>query len=801
LPINFFHPVFGLSGFEPDSTLRVWDLLQVPRETDGAWNAARSGRSSLPDFQGIALVQPPSLADVFGGAEKEIAAQPPEDLPPAPNEPKTGLPARSGRNLRRTFARVVSEMTRRMPHTASQRTWINDVEDWANRQLRNVGQQLDKLRHREVLRLLHLLETDPENGLRHAIRMSDFAHRGKAPPSAQLGSHSLDFDPRQLGGRPADFWDIAADLQANLQRQYRELANREMQLGRYRRAAYIFAELLGDLQSAANVLKQGRLFREAALLYEEHLRNPLEAARCLAEGGLLAEAIERYEKLKRWLDAADLYERMDNHAAAEAAVRRVVRERLDQGDILGAAQLLDSRLHALDESLSLLVSAWPASRQAINCLSEAFNLWARAGRHDAALERLAHLTREELPSDRTTSLLALLGRLSRDYPDSRIQGRAADFSRVLVSRQFTRHSPSPDEAASLIGYLVLLAPRDRLLPRDGNRFLADLRSLQLRERRVTPPPPLPANQPIVVGRIDLPRQINWLCLRREWHWFYALGTTGKHLTAVRGIWEGECQSLSWKCPEAGKKDLEFTFAPTGERGLGLALSLPYGPVLETKRFPASDLFFGQDCRVGLPAWMPSHVQKVAFGEESVWTLIATVLGCFDREGRLQRTIDICRDLNEGTELGEGSKICLAATRNGAAIAWGNRLILTEEGGLTRVQLPGQAIELVPTLPYTRQGLAIMMDTGASMYWHGSPELVELTRDLHRPTGAFIPGGPLVLTSAKTMRLLEMDARGVHRASTVELSTQQAVGVCATTRAGQFAVLGVNGQLTIYRMPQ
>src|SRR6202000_772153 len=143
-------------------------------------------------------------------------------------------------------------------------------------------------------RLLHLLDTDPEAGLRHAIPMNDFAHRGVAPPGGRLGTHSLDFDPRKLGGGPAGFWNVPQNLREVLRRRYREMADREMQLGRHRRAAYIYAELLGDLVSAANALKQGRLFREAALLYEDHLRNPLEAARCLAAGGLLAGAIERY---------------------------------------------------------------------------------------------------------------------------------------------------------------------------------------------------------------------------------------------------------------------------------------------------------------------------------------------------------------------------------------------------------------------------------------------------------------------------------------------------------------------------
>ena len=191
-----------------------------------------------------------------------------------------------------------------------------------------------------------------------------------------MGPRSLNFDPRRLGGGPADFWNLPGKLQEILRRRYRETADREMQLGRYRRAAYIYAQLLGDLVSAANAFKQGLLFREAALVYEEHLKNPLEAARCLAEGGFLAEAIEHYEKLDRWLDIADLQKRAGNLAAVENAIRRVVNERLSQGDILGAAKLVEEKLQASDEALEMLLGAWPSSHQAASCVSAAFQILA-----------------------------------------------------------------------------------------------------------------------------------------------------------------------------------------------------------------------------------------------------------------------------------------------------------------------------------------------------------------------------------------------------------------------------------------
>jgi tetratricopeptide (TPR) repeat protein len=801
LPVVFFHPAFGLSGFEEESTLRVWNLIEFPEERGSHWNLARSGVPSLPALNAVVLAQPPSLEDLFGGAEQDIGSEPPVGLPPAPDEPKEDAWAKSRRNLRRLFAKGVAGAMRQIPHTGLRRTWVNDMEEWANRQLHGVNEQLQKIRNKELHRLLHLLDSDPEAGLRHALPLNAFAHRGVAPPGARLGLRSLDFDPRRLGGQAADFWDVPPDMLDVLRLRYREMADREMQLGRHRRAAYIYAELLGDLVSAAHALKQGRHYREAAVIYDEHLHNPLEAARCLADGGLLPEAIERYEKLGRWLEAADLHERMGHQSAAEAAIRRVVNDRLSQDDILGAAKLVEERLHAADEALELLLGGWPSSRQAAGCVSAAFQILARLGRHEAALERLAQFGRESVPNP--MPLLNSLGGIARDYPHEQVRQRAADFSRVLVARQLTR-LPSSVDGGRLIEFLVRLAPQDRLLARDGNRFLAERRGTELRAQRVTPPP-LPRNQPVVHRRIELPRQMQWLHLRRERHWFYAVGITPKRLTLVRGGWEGEIQSLSWDCPvEAVKNGLMFE--PTREGGRAVALATLSGTPLAPKRFPATDLFFGQVCVAGRPAWLPSQGFPFAFGEDAAWSghvaAGRAILSCHDKRGNLQRTIDVTSDLLDEAERNESTRFCLTALTNGAAIALGNRLVVTrKDGGLQRLLLPGQVVGLFATLPHTRQGIAVMLEQGAFLHWIGDSGFTELDRDIASPMGAFVPGGPLVLLSGNRLVLLEVDSRGVQSVTRVKATGRNLVGVSATASPGHFAVLAANGEMTVYRMPR
>ena len=311
----------------------------------------------------------------------------------------------------------------------------------------------------------------------------------------------------------------------------------------------------------------------------------------------------------------------------------------------------------------------------------------------------------------------------------------------------------------------------------------------------------------MVRRFELPRQIQWQQLRHEWHWFYALGVTHRHLTLVRGIWEGDCQSLSWDCT-AQEVQSGFVFEPTAERGRAVALARASGRPLGRKRFPAADAFFGQECIAGTPDWLPAQSYPLTFGEDVAWSLHLAagqaVLSCHDKtQGRLQRTIDATEALLGDAHRSETTRLCLAALPSGVAMTLGNRLVLTRrDGGLTRVELPGQAIGLVATLPHTRSGIAVLLEHGAVMHWAGvdvgSP--IELSRDLASPLATFVPGGPMVLVSDAQMMLLDVDSRGVQKVTRVELTGQRPVGVCYTAAPGQFAVLGDSGEMTVYRVP-
>jgi tetratricopeptide (TPR) repeat protein len=803
-PIAFLHPTLGLSHFDSDSALQVGELLEMPVERAGQWNFARHGQPALPPLTAIILARPPTIDDIFGSAPQEIGTEPLDDLPPADGELRDDPISKSLRGLKRFIAKGMTDALSGGSESRPRGKWLKGLENWANRQFNQVSEQLQELRNKELHRLLSLLDKDPEAALRHAIPMNNFPHRGVAPPGARLGQRSPDFDARRLGGRPADFWAVPFDLQEVLRRRYREMADREMQLGRHRRAAYIYAELLGDLVSAAHALKRGRFFREAALIYEEQLHNPLEAARCLAEGGLLLEAIERYEKHGRWLEAAELYERLGDHAAAASAIRRVVNEYLAQDDILGAAKLVEERLRLPDEAIDLLRNAWPSSRQAAACTGTLFQILARTGQHEIATEHLGMIGLAPIPNAQVLPLLTALGGPARDYPDAQVRHCASDFSRVLISHQLKLPDIGSDHVDRLMDRLVRLAPEDRLLARDGNRHLADRRNAEILTRRATPPP-LAGKKPVIVRKFDLPRQIEWVQLRSEWHWFFALGFTRKRMTVLRGVWEGQFQSLTWDWSHDTR-----VFEPTAERGKSLALySLTPLPV-PRKIFPASDALFNQECSVGTPTWMPHGLRNcAAFEADAVWTVHLSddrlILSCHDKRGNLQRTLDITDPINEGRDPTAGDYIVpwqMAAMAQGAAVAVANRLVITQpDGKLVSLTLPHEAERLCATLPHTRQGVAIMLKHGAVMHWRGTQELIELDRDIESPRAAFVPGGPLVLVSDSQGILLEVDARGVHGVTRFELTSKNPIGVCSTSNPGQFAVLDAKGEMVVYQVPR
>ena len=198
---------------------------------------------------------------------------------------------------------------------------------------------------------MDMLNKDPDQGLQYALPLDGASApgRGFAKPTSRLIRRLVDFTLRSRSV-PADPWFVSASMRQNLAARYRELADREIRLGRHRRAAYIYASLLGDWGASAAALKAGGYYREAATLYQERLKRPFDAAVCLEEGGAWDEAISIYEKLGLHEKVGQLYRKLEQHENADRAYQAAIAWHVQHGDIMAAARLWEVELRQPEEA-------------------------------------------------------------------------------------------------------------------------------------------------------------------------------------------------------------------------------------------------------------------------------------------------------------------------------------------------------------------------------------------------------------------------------------------------------------------
>ena len=490
-----WHPSSGFLRFDPADRLTVADLLQAPPERSANWDRAIPG---LVFRSRIVTLEPDeqlTAEDVLQQAASDIGSQSskPGDLPPAPDEWLGGTLNQISKPVRHGIRSLLDWLGRqragKIPPSVGNTP--SKLPGWvqlglapfsfaagatalaASKLLQRIGSLpfIDQLtRSREIDRLMHLLKQDPDQGLRFALPLNrtDLS-RGIAAPTNRLFSRNISFDLGRLGGGgPADFWDIPADQQVDLMRQYRELALREIRLGRHRRAAYIYSELLNDMVSAAGALEAGSHFREAAVLFRERLKRPSDAARCLEHGGLLDEAAELYVELGQFELAADLYLRLDRRDEADRLLNSWVDQLVESGDLRNASRVLCDKLQDPDRAIRVLESGWPRSNGAQWCLQELFLLWGKHQRHDDARNRILGLRSETAGSNVTKMLTATLVKVSVEYPDAAVRDLAADSTLILVGR--TLREASSSDTIEMLAHVRRLAPGDRLLSRDCDRF-------------------------------------------------------------------------------------------------------------------------------------------------------------------------------------------------------------------------------------------------------------------------------------------------------------------------------------------
>ena len=509
-----WHPVAGLVGFEPQQILSIDQLLSVGPATDSSWRTGNAGVRLSDRMLSVSPANTLTLQQVITEGGDDIGTEESlDDVPRSPDESNTAGLRDAFRGLQRPVARAAQQFVDSRPGGADHRTWIDALGDWANRVLRE-GAASTSRRANELRRLMHMLDNDPDKGLRYAVPFGgENRHRGMAAPSDRLvDGGPLDYG--RIGSGAADYWDVPWEIQHELLKRYRELAERESRMGRHRRAAHIYANLLGDFSAAAAALRAGGHFREAALLYKEKLGQSRTAAECLKAAGLWHEAIEIYEELGDWTQVAELYEQLDDDKHAKRAWHKAVEMCENRADYLHAAKLLEQKLDDVPSAIADLKEGWRGSREPKKCLKELFDLYARKEDTVGASSQIDELADARFESAmRDASAAETLVSVSQAFPALNVRQSAVLATRRIAARNFVRNTSS-----RFLNILKSLEPNDQLLGRDCERYK--------RTERHNKPREISREKVEFVNRATLGKQTTWHVTANDGDLLYLAGYRG-----------------------------------------------------------------------------------------------------------------------------------------------------------------------------------------------------------------------------------------------------------------------------------
>jgi hypothetical protein len=476
-------PSIGLIEFEVDDAIQYTQLLRRPAVDSNEKYRWRSlpDTPTLPDcIHGFLIPQPPPIDKLFEQEQKEIGGQSADldKLAADGTSSGSGILSKAQAMYKRALENMLAKLAERKRKLDSERSsnkssgkssgYANLASKVSLQLMQRLAQTLQSQRDRQIEKLLNWMQKDPDKALKFAIPLAAMsAFRGLSLPTSRLTERMPNFNLGGLfGSGPADIWNINAKLQAQLQAAYRAQADRELAAGRFRRAAYIHANLLGDLSAAAAILEKGRHYDEASILYGEKLNRPRDQARCMAMAGRTAEAASLYIKLNDFEAAAKVWDDVDNKVAVREVYLKAIEQLKGQNKIVDAARLLDEKLNDRTSAEMLLWEQWPNGREVVACAEMGFQWMAESGLHEQAREMFAELV--EKANAHPLQLATISAKLARNYPDRELRSIAEDRCRIAAVAKLPIVSDS--ELGLRLRQIEFANHCDPLLTRDSARF-------------------------------------------------------------------------------------------------------------------------------------------------------------------------------------------------------------------------------------------------------------------------------------------------------------------------------------------
>lgn len=547
-PMQVFHPVNGLVGFEENSRVNISDLFLYPQVKNSNWSFADPGLSSKPALQQI-IVTARTAETIMDEIKTDIGQKPIEDIIP-PEEKKNALlesilnaikliiflPILGLIALIDFFLKPIGNIN--SGNSSSGPGLLQELRSWIEKNL----DELQKKRDSELKRLSDLFDKDTNEALQYAIPLnSPYLDRGKqAASSSALGRRLTKFNLQGLGGgRSVDAWDVS-NYYSDLRTKYLKAAEKEIAQKDFKKAAYVYAHLLGDYYNAAKVLEQGNHYREAAALYKDHLKNMPAAALCLENGGLYTEAIELYKDLNEDEKVGDLYRKIEQEEHALQHYEFSVERKIDTDNLLDAARLTREKMMQEERAKELLLQGWKGNYQQEPCLKKYFEIILE--KEDSDIEHAINKVYKEHTAERKElPFLNVLEHVNAQTNSETLLYNNQEIAYEILHKQATTGNTQN------LHQLKKFLPGNKLIGSDTSRFVSNSSRKPLQDR--------------ISPNIQLDSAITWK--NATWHrnQFIVIGIKNNQLHMARANWYAGTEYYSWETRMDEHTYFNFITAP------------------------------------------------------------------------------------------------------------------------------------------------------------------------------------------------------------------------------------------------
>lgn len=851
-----WHPAAGLIRFASDEIPTVADLLRGPESSGTSWDGAQIGETLNDRLRKLSPEAEEDPLDVIQYGQDDIGRDADDiaDAPRSPDEVKHPRLHDAVRSVQQMIAKGILGITGKLPERPNGSQILGRLHQWAesffsgqkpfgsgaddgNDKTRSGPlRDLSSQRENEIKRLLNLLENDPDQGLRYAPPLYGDSSRGIAPPGGRLAERTPDFSHGQLGksGR-GDAWDLPWNYRIRLEQRYHDLAQRERRLDNYRRAAYIYATLLNDMNAAAVVLESGGFHRDAATLYEKHLKNPLNAAECLRNGGFWEEAVEIFRTHDRWIDAGELLQRMNQPEDARKMFANEIRSLSARNDFLKAGEVADQRLNDSEQASALLLLGWQQNRQAESCFRALLELHGRRGQHLQARIAIQNLSGgPNVMAHQRANAIRVCSEAAVKYPDGAVQEVARHQTwRLAGSVLSEQHGEHHSVALAAVRSLAMA---DELLQLQAQRFAAQSIAVAAKEGAITKKRQPPVRKNALKSSPAFVRTIRYLGASRLHPHRVPAGTVWRSVMVVKGQQFQMGQSMDGSVIVLfGRDDLPFVLHAGQDDRTDQCQLRPSGIAdrVFLQRFPASSPwgevasetytgtrryldFFKTDCGLLL--------DFIQLTTGVIWALCIdiqgrVVLNVIGANGLIQQTIA----LNfEGTNVPDMGVELYALHHDGFRIVvqtghfvWqidqvSMSITIAGASGEVTVrpvlvtEFPEAPWKMTASPPHTTLRLAFSFQQGAQVVWPRTDESCVFAADFDRPLLACTGNGLFVAACRSSGRIecYRVNAGTAELIAALMKPNPQdpIVDLTAGVAGNEFLLLRKSGELESFQIP-